>query len=129
MPRGMALGVRWSMPPERVLMRQEYLEDTLAMSLAGRAAEELFIGSVSTEVEPAPRRYAELIRRIRETGIPAVFAENISSPRRMERLAADAGVAVYTLYTDALGPPGSDGDTYCGMMRRNVLTIVHALGR
>ena len=31
------------------------------------------------------------------------------------------------LYTDALGKPGSEGDTYEKMMRYNVTTIVNAL--
>jgi cell division protease FtsH len=47
-PRGMALGVRWSRPEERILMSKEHLEDTLAMTLAGRAAEELFVGTITT---------------------------------------------------------------------------------
>jgi len=47
-PRGMALGVRWNRPEERVLMSKEHLEDTLAMTLAGRAAEELFTGTITT---------------------------------------------------------------------------------
>lgn len=48
MPRGMSLGVRWSKPEERVLMSKEHLEDTLAMTLAGRAAEEIFTGTITT---------------------------------------------------------------------------------
>jgi len=47
-PRGMALGVRWNRPEERVLMSKEHLEDTLAMTLAGRASEELFTGTITT---------------------------------------------------------------------------------
>ena len=47
-PRGMSLGVRWSKPEERVLMSKEHLEDTLAMTLAGRAAEEIFTGTITT---------------------------------------------------------------------------------
>jgi len=47
-PRGMALGVRWSRPEERILMSKEHLEDSLAMTLAGRAAEELFVGTITT---------------------------------------------------------------------------------
>ncbi|MDX2006226.1 MAG: ATP-dependent zinc metalloprotease FtsH [Meiothermus sp.] len=47
-PRGMALGVRWSRPEERILMSKEHLEDSLAMTLAGRAAEEIFVGTITT---------------------------------------------------------------------------------
>jgi ABC-type Zn uptake system ZnuABC Zn-binding protein ZnuA len=46
----------------------------------------------------------------------------------MESIAAEAGVELAPpLYTDALGPPGSPGETYIGMMRSNVATIVTAL--
>jgi len=38
-------------------------------------------------------------------------------------------VSLATLYTDALGRPGSDGDTYERMMRANVATIVGALSQ
>ena len=31
------------------------------------------------------------------------------------------------LYSDSMGPPGSAGETYLGMMRENVIRIVHAL--
>jgi manganese/iron transport system substrate-binding protein len=46
----------------------------------------------------------------------------------MESIATEAGVALEpTLYTDALGAPGSPGETYIGMMQTNVTTIVDAL--
>jgi cell division protease FtsH len=63
-PRGMALGVRWSMPQERILMKQEYLEDTLAMTLAGRAAEEVFIGSISTGAADDFKRATQLAKQM-----------------------------------------------------------------
>jgi cell division protease FtsH len=63
-PRGMALGVRWSMPQERILMKQEYLEDTLAMTLAGRAAEELFIASISTGAADDFKRATQLAKQM-----------------------------------------------------------------
>jgi manganese/iron transport system substrate-binding protein len=31
------------------------------------------------------------------------------------------------LYSDSMGGPGTAGETYIGMMRENVLTIVKAL--
>ena len=41
---------------------------------------------------------------------------------------AEAGVgAGGDLYPDTRGPPGSGGETYIGMMRENVDTIVRAL--
>lgn len=65
---------------------------------------------------------------IRAAGVPAIFAENVANPDLMESIATEAGVKLApTLYTDALGPPGSPGETYNGMMRSNVTTIVDAL--
>ncbi|MFX8433614.1 cell division protein FtsH, partial [Acinetobacter baumannii] len=41
-PRGMALGARWSKPEERVLVSKDHLMDELAVLMADRVAEELF---------------------------------------------------------------------------------------
>jgi ABC-type Zn uptake system ZnuABC Zn-binding protein ZnuA len=89
------------------------------------------LGSVSTEVgDPSAGDIAALVEEIREAGVPAIFAENVQNPDLMESIAAEAGVELApTLYTDALGEPGSEGDTYVGMIRHNVDTIVSALGR
>ncbi len=78
---------------------------------------------------PSAQALAALVEAVRAQGVPAVFAENVSSNALLNQVAAEAGVKVIaSLYTDALGPPGSEGDTYVKMMRHNVTTIVAALG-
>ncbi|MBQ0057464.1 MAG: ATP-dependent zinc metalloprotease FtsH [Bacteroidales bacterium] len=47
-PRGKALGAAWYMPEERQITIKEAMCDELCSLLGGRAAEELFIGSVSS---------------------------------------------------------------------------------
>jgi len=47
-PRGQALGAAWYLPEERVLQTKEAMLDEMCSLLGGRAAEELFIGQVST---------------------------------------------------------------------------------
>lgn len=47
-PRGMALGAAWYMPEERQITPKEALLDQICMTLAGRAAEELTTGQIST---------------------------------------------------------------------------------
>lgn len=47
-PRGMALGAAWYMPEERQITPLQALLDQMCMTLAGRAAEELTLGEVST---------------------------------------------------------------------------------
>ena len=47
-PRGRALGAAWYLPEERVLQTKQAMLDEMCSLLGGRAAEELFIGQIST---------------------------------------------------------------------------------
>jgi cell division protease FtsH len=47
-PRGMALGAAWYLPEERQLTNKDHIMDNLCSLLGGRAAEELFLGRIST---------------------------------------------------------------------------------
>ena len=101
-----------------------YFADAYGFTILGNV-----FGSLSTEAgDPSARDIAALIEAIAATGVPAVFAENVANPDLMESIAAEAGVSLApSLYTDALGPQGSPGETYIGMMQSNVTTIVDAL--
>ncbi len=47
-PRGRALGAAWYLPEERQITTKEQMLDEICATLGGRAAEELFIGQIST---------------------------------------------------------------------------------
>jgi len=47
-PRGKALGAAWYLPEERQLTTKEQMLDEMCATLGGRAAEEVFLGNVST---------------------------------------------------------------------------------
>ena len=47
-PRGRSLGAAWYLPEERQLTTTEQMLDEICSALGGRAAEELFFGSIST---------------------------------------------------------------------------------
>ena len=47
-PRGRALGAAWYMPEERQITTKEQMLDEMCATLGGRAAEECFIGHIST---------------------------------------------------------------------------------
>lgn len=47
-PRGRSLGAAWYLPEERAITTKEEMLDEMCATLGGRAAEELFIGKVST---------------------------------------------------------------------------------
>lgn len=75
-----------------------------------------------------PERRRETVDSIRSFGVRSIFVETSVSPMLIRQIADEAGVAVGgTLYSDSMGPPGSAGETYIGMMRENVLTIAAGL--
>ncbi len=47
-PRGRALGAAWYLPEERQITTKEQMLDEMCAILGGRAAEELFVGKIST---------------------------------------------------------------------------------
>ena len=83
-----------------------------------------------THSEPSAAAVARLIRQIRQQGVRAVFIENISDPRLVERIAQEGGVRVGgTLYSDALSVPGGPADTYHRLIEHNTRTLVDALSK
>jgi zinc/manganese transport system substrate-binding protein len=87
------------------------------------------LASFSTEAaDPSGAELARLVETIKQAGVPAIFAENVQNPRLLRQVATVARVRLAPpLYTDALGKPGSAGESYITMMRYNVSTIVQAL--
>jgi manganese/iron transport system substrate-binding protein len=59
-----------------------------------------------------------------------IFAETTINPALIKTVAAEAGVklAPEQLYSDSLGAPGSDADTYVKMLVANTRSIVESLG-
>ena len=75
-----------------------------------------------------PSRFKAVVDSIKSLGVKAVFVESSVNPKLLRELAREAGVRIGgELYSDSMGAEGSAGETYIGMMRENVLTIVGAL--
>lgn len=82
----------------------------------------------STDADPSAAEFAALIRQVRQQKALALFVENISDRRMVERIAQETGARVGgTLYSDALSPPGTEADSYLRLYRHNVQTISGAL--
>ncbi|VVD95234.1 metal ABC transporter substrate-binding protein [Pandoraea horticolens] len=82
---------------------------------------------VSTESEASAKDVANLIRVIRRTGIKAVFMENISNPRLVQRIAKDAKVTVDgKLYSDALSQ-NPEATTYLQLFQHNIRAVAAAM--
>lgn len=70
----------------------------------------------------------EVVDRIRESAVKAIFVETTIDEKTIKLIAREAGVEIGgKLYSDAMGEEGSAGESYLGMMRENVLTIVQSL--
>jgi zinc/manganese transport system substrate-binding protein len=83
---------------------------------------------VSTESEVSARDVAKIITQIRKQKIPAVFLENVTDKRLLERIAQESGARIGgTLYSDALTDEKGPAPTYLDMMRHNVKQLSAAL--
>lgn len=89
---------------------------------------------ISTDSEAGVRDIERIVDLVVERGVPAVFIESTVSPRNIEALVAGAaarGHAVTiggSLFSDAMGAPGTYEGTYVGMLDHNASTITSGLG-
>ncbi|MDP1650634.1 MAG: zinc ABC transporter substrate-binding protein [Rubrivivax sp.] len=82
----------------------------------------------ATHSEPSAAAVAKLIRQIRQQGVKALFVENISDPRLLQRIAQEGGAKIGgTLYSDALSAAGGPAATYLKMIEHNARTLSQAL--
>ncbi len=83
---------------------------------------------LSVEVDASAEDVAAVIDQIREQDVKALFVENINSPRLLQRIAAETGVAIGgRLYSDALSEAHGPAGTYLNMMQHNVESLISAL--
>ena len=102
----------------------QYFTNAYDLEMAGT-----LIG-ISTEEQPSAQTVKNLADDIRKMQIPAIFAETTINPQLIKTVAEEAGVklAPQELYSDSLGAPGSEGDTYVKMLMSNTKSIVESLG-
>lgn len=83
---------------------------------------------MSTDSEATASTVARLIDQIRRLGVRAVFVENITDHRLVERMALEGGATLGArLYSDALSKPGTEADTYLKLFTHNAKAIASAL--
>ncbi len=83
---------------------------------------------VSTDAEASAKDVARIIRQIKTQKIPAVFLENVSDPRLLQRIAKEGGARIGgKIYSDALSQEGGPASTYIDMIRNNVHAFSAAL--
>lgn len=79
------------------------------------------IWEINAHEEGTPRQIQRIVDIVAKEDIPALFVETTVDSRYMETVSRETGVPIAgTVYTDALGPSGSNADTYLKMMKHNV---------
>lgn len=92
------------------------------------------VQGISTESEAGLNRVAELVDLLVSRQVKAVFVESSVSDRNIRALTEGAAAKGHSvaiggsLYSDAMGLPGTYEGTYLGMIDHNATTIARALG-
>lgn len=82
----------------------------------------------NTSGEASASTVAAAIRQIKARQVRALFVENISDRRLIDRIARETGAKVGgTLYSDALSMPGTEADTYLKLYAHNLRQLLDAL--
>ena len=83
--------------------------------------------SITTEVEPSAEDLADLVDKVRNNEVPAVFGETTVSERLAAAVARESGAKLVRLYSGSLGTQGSGAETFVEMTRTNVERIAEGL--
>jgi ABC-type Zn uptake system ZnuABC Zn-binding protein ZnuA len=121
-----------TLPAERRVLVTNH--DTLAYFAA--AYDFRVLGTVlpgaSTLAEATAANLAALAGAMDAAGVCSLFVETTAADQVARTLSEELDncdeVRVLSLYSDALGPPGSGAESFVGMMRANVALIVEGLG-
>lgn len=87
---------------------------------------QLPIEGFSSEVEPSPKKMAEVIDFVRDQNISAVFFDPSGSPDVPQAIQRDTGVNIAHLSSGEIIPPGQD---YFDIMQGNLNTLTNTLAR
>ncbi|MEN2768853.1 metal ABC transporter substrate-binding protein [Ornithinibacillus xuwenensis] len=87
-----------------------------------------YIWEINQENQGTPDQITRIVDIIKEKAIKGLFLETSIDPRSMEAVSAETDVPIMgKVFTDSLGAPGEDGDTYIDMMKWNIDTIIEGL--
>ncbi|MBQ7032348.1 MAG: zinc ABC transporter substrate-binding protein [Clostridia bacterium] len=76
--------------------------------------------SCSGEAEPSPSVLTHIIAEMKAEGLPAVYYEELSTPRTAKLIAEETGAKMLLLHSCHTLAPEEAGETYLSLMRKNL---------
>ncbi|MHA6260470.1 metal ABC transporter solute-binding protein, Zn/Mn family [Sporosarcina sp. CAU 1771] len=87
---------------------------------------EAFIWEIDTEENGSPKQIKDLLNFIDTHKVPVLFVESNVDPRPMETVSKESGVPIAEkmIYSDEIGNPGEEIDTYVKYLQYN-MELIH----
>lgn len=90
--------------------------------------QEGYIWAIDTEENGNPEQITSLIKFIEENNPPVLFVETNVDKRPMETVSKETGVDIFgEIFSDEIGKPGEEGDTYLSYLQFNIDVIYEGL--
>lgn len=92
---------------------------------------EAYIWEIDTEENGSPKQIKDLVNFIQSHKVPVLFVESNVDTRPMETVSAESGVPIAEkpIYSDEIGDPGDEIDTYVKYLEYNMNLIHDELGK
>ncbi len=89
-----------------------------------------YIWEINTEEEGTPNQIKQLVEKLRQSQVPALFVESSVDDRPMKTVSKDSHIPIYAkILTDSIAEKGQAGDSYYNMMAYNLKTISKGLSQ